>query len=89
MDALVLRFTFMSQALESAELERFLEALRDHLGTHLRGLEAFIASAGPEMPLSGRLAFESGLEGVRGQLRWTWVALRQVTGGGETRGERR
>jgi len=75
-DALLLRFAFMSQAVGTAEIRRFLKALQERLLEHLENLEAFLAGAGAAMTLSGRLAFECGLEGVRADLRWVEHAQR-------------
>jgi len=85
-DALILRFAFMSQALSVAEMVRFLRSLRAVVGAYVVELEQFLKTAGPHMGLSGLLAFESGIEGFRGYLRWAKRAEKRLrTGGHVTR----
>jgi len=79
MDAVLLRFAFMSQAgLDLEEIRRFVDDLEGRLSAHLRGLELFLDTAGAAMPPTGRLAVECGLELVRGYLRWVAHARAQL-----------
>lgn len=79
MDAVLLRFAFMSQAaLKADEIRRFLDDLEALLAAHLGGLEIFLEANGGAMPPTGRLALECGLELVRGYLRWTAHAREQT-----------
>lgn len=77
-ETLILRLAFMSQALPPSSLVRFLAAFEPLITDHRAALERFYAEAGPGMPLSGRLAFESGLEGVRAYEKWVKRALRRA-----------
>ena len=70
MEALYLRFAFMSQAAPPAVPRRFLAALRELLVAHLEGLERFYAEAKGAMPPTGRLAFEHGMDEIRRAAEW-------------------
>jgi DNA-binding PadR family transcriptional regulator len=74
---LMLRLAFMP--MDSARLRQFLSDLDAGLGLHLAELEEFLARHGRTMPITGRLAFESGVEGVRAQARWCAHALAVVS----------
>ncbi len=80
-DALILRFAFMSQALPVAAPVRFLRAFRAEAQSYVVELERYLKEAGAEMTPSGRLAFESGIEGFRGRVRWSRRAERRLTTG--------
>ncbi len=80
-DGLVLRFAFMSQALPVPALVRFQRAFRQEVQGYLVELDRFLRGAGGEMTPSGRLAFESGIEGFRGYVRWSRRAERRLTTG--------
>jgi len=78
MEGLVLRLAFMSQALDAGAVAGYLEALAALVAEHLEALERFYAAAGPAMPLSAQLAFESGVEVVRGYATWLGGARRRA-----------
>jgi DNA-binding PadR family transcriptional regulator len=67
-DLLMLRLAFMTENAQGPE--PFLAGLAAEVRGHVAELEAFLAGPGAGMPLSARLAFESGLEGYRAQVRW-------------------
>jgi len=69
-DALLLRFSFMDAGLGRAHSARFLEALETELAAYLPTLREFLKSAQEGMPISGRLALESGVQGYESLLRW-------------------
>jgi len=71
---LMLRLAFMG-AVPDAPLRTFLEAIRSELQAHVAELARFEAQRAAEMPLEGRLAFASGLQGYRAQLAWAESAL--------------
>jgi DNA-binding PadR family transcriptional regulator len=73
---LMLRFGFMEHVLGAESAVNFLEEFRAALKTYLSGLEAYARTNGKQMPLSGRLALESGIRGYRGMYDWTAYALR-------------
>jgi PadR family transcriptional regulator AphA len=69
-DGLMLRFAFMGEWLAAPEIETFLEALVRELRLQLADLEQYFARESARMTETGRLAFESGLAGVRAQIAW-------------------
>jgi DNA-binding PadR family transcriptional regulator len=77
-DVLMLRLAFMSENDRPARLGRFLDSLDAALRGYLEELEAFLANEGKKLPLSARLAFESGIEGYRAQARWVVGAKAQA-----------
>ena len=88
MDGLILRLGFMSQALPVASVRLYLDALAVSVKEHLAGLEQFFAEAGPHMPLSARLAFESGVEAFRAYAVWLKRARRQLRTHAQTERQR-
>jgi PadR family transcriptional regulator, regulatory protein AphA len=74
----VLRFAFMSQALGAGEGVAFLRGYRAVLSAYVDELRRFHTEFGRAMPLSGRLAFESGIAGHRHLLSWTRRAERAL-----------
>jgi DNA-binding PadR family transcriptional regulator len=77
LDGLLLRFAFMGEWLEASEIQAFLEGLLRELRLHLADLESFFARASGGMSATGRLAFESGLAGLRAQISWAQGAARR------------
>lgn len=69
-DALLLRFSFMDGSMGRAHAAHFLEALETELAAYIPTLREFLKSSQEEMPLSGRLALESGVQGYEAWLRW-------------------
>jgi len=78
MEGLILRLAFMSQALDALAVTSYLEALAVLVAEHLEALERFYTTTGPTMPLSAQLAFESGVEAVRGYASWLTRARRSA-----------
>jgi DNA-binding PadR family transcriptional regulator len=73
---LMLRFSFMERALGAASVVAFLAEFRAALKSYLSGLESYARANAKQMPLSGRLALESGIRGYRGMYDWTAYAIR-------------
>ena len=73
---LMLRFSFMDHALGADAAISFLQEFRSSLKSYLSGLEAYARANGKKMPLSGRLALESGIRSYRGMYDWTGYAIR-------------
>lgn len=69
-DALILRFSFMDEGLGRQHSARFLAALEAELAAYLPALRQFLKAPQQDMPLSGRLALQSGVEGYEALLRW-------------------
>jgi DNA-binding PadR family transcriptional regulator len=74
-DELMLRFSFMDETAGSAQAIRFLKALAKELAAYVPDLRKFLKAQGSSMPLSGRLALESGIRGYETLLEWTRSAL--------------
>jgi DNA-binding PadR family transcriptional regulator len=77
-DSLMLQFAFLEELLGRVACREFLVQYERALGGYLAELETYFASVADGLGLSGRLAFESGLEGFRGQLRWAAQARRRL-----------
>ena len=73
---LMLRFSFMDQALGAEAAVAFLEGFRSALKTYVSGLESYLRDNSRRMPLSGRLALEYGISGYRSMYDWTKYAIR-------------
>jgi len=69
-DELMLRFSFMDQTAGSVQAMRFLSALVKELTAYIPNLRRFLKVQGSSMPLSGRLALESGIRGYETLLDW-------------------
>ena len=76
-DGLLLRFAFMGEWLDAREIQAFLEGLLRELRLHLADLESFFGRESGAMSATGRLAFESGLAGLRAQISWARRAARR------------
>lgn len=75
-DELMLRFAFMDESLGEGNSLHFVMALQRELAAYLPALRAYLEKHGPSMPLSGRLALESGITNYEGLLRWAQQAVR-------------
>ena len=73
---LMLRFSFMDQVLGPAACIGFLTSFRSALTPYIAELESYLAANISKMPLSGRLALESGILGYRSLRDWTGHAVR-------------
>lgn len=78
MDELMLRLAFMGQVLGRRATIRFLQAFQSEIAAYVSELTKYHSSAAATMPLSGRLALESGIEEYKAKARWSQGALRQV-----------
>ena len=75
LDALMLRFAFMDESLGPAATRRFLQALHKELASYIPSLREYLKSNRSAMPLSGRLALESGILSYETLFRWTKAAI--------------
>jgi DNA-binding PadR family transcriptional regulator len=73
---LMLRFAFTEHVLGPSACVRFLRDFGAALSPYIAELETFLASHRDQMPLSARLALESGLRNYRCTYDWTGYALR-------------
>ncbi|HET9315131.1 MAG TPA: PadR family transcriptional regulator [Vicinamibacteria bacterium] len=84
LDRLLLRFAFMGGVLEPAAAERYLEALQRSLEAHVAELRRYRAESMQDVTVTGRLAFESGLESYEARLEWARRARAQLRRKGRT-----
>jgi DNA-binding PadR family transcriptional regulator len=77
-ELLMLRFAFMGQILAPADVKAFLESLETNLESYLGTLERFQAEFGGSMPLTGRLAYQQGVDQYRAMLLWAQEARQSV-----------
>ncbi len=75
MKQLLLRFGFMDGVLGRDASTRFLKELVAELSVYLPGLRGYFEAMGPDVPLSGRLALESGILHYEATLQWARKAL--------------
>ncbi len=78
-DELMLRFSFMDETAGPAQVTTFLKALAKESAAYIPNLRHFLRVQGKSMPLSGRLALESGIRGYETLLDWTRSSLRTYT----------
>ena len=74
-EELMLRFSFMDRGIGKDASAAFLRALRQELHGYLPELKSHLEAHGAKMPLSGRLALESGIRAYDAMLDWTKDAL--------------
>ncbi|HEX6260637.1 MAG TPA: PadR family transcriptional regulator [Woeseiaceae bacterium] len=74
-DELMLRFAFMDAVLDAAASIRFLQMLVKDLDAYIPTLHEYLHTHTSNMPLSGRLALESGIESYETLRRWAGQAL--------------
>ncbi len=77
-DLLMLRFAFMEK-LGQFEAVRFLSELSTELADYIHQLEELMEQTRAQLTVCSRLAFEQGIEGYRGNLRWARRALRGLS----------
>lgn len=75
-DELMLRFSFMDDISGPVQAMRFLHALAKELAAYIPTLRGFLKVQGANMPLSGRLALDSGIRGYETLFRWAKSSLR-------------
>src|SRR5215467_2087122 len=74
-DELMLRFSFMDQTAGPVQAARFLSNLTRELRRYTPSLRQFLKAHASQMPLSGRLALESGVRSYEELLRWSRSSL--------------
>ena len=70
MAELMLRFAFMDQTLGGERTQAFLREFATELSSYIPSLRQHLSAYASEMPLSGQLALESGIQGYEAQLQW-------------------
>lgn len=73
---LMLRFAFIEPALGVEAAVAFLQSFRAELKTYVSGLNSYLHENATKMPLSARLALESGIRAYKSLLQWTEYAVR-------------
>ncbi|MBZ5702953.1 MAG: PadR family transcriptional regulator [Acidobacteriia bacterium] len=74
-DELMLRFAFMDETIGPKKSLEFLKALAGELASYIPSLRTCLGPREGHMPLSGRLALESGIQGYEALLRWARKAI--------------
>lgn len=74
-EELMLRFSFMDETAGPVQAARFLKSFARELRLYLPSLRQFLKANARQMPLSGRLALESGVRDYEGLLRWSRSSL--------------
>jgi len=67
---LLLRFAFMDETLGPERSLAFLQEFAGKLSSYIPSLREYLEIHGKSMPVSGRLALESGVEEYEARLRW-------------------
>lgn len=75
LDELMLRFSFMDETARPGRAARFLKNLAKELVLCIPSLRQFLKANARQMPLSGRLALESGVRSYEELLRWSRSSL--------------
>jgi DNA-binding PadR family transcriptional regulator len=89
MDDVMLRLAFMDEVMAPAASIRLLQSLARELADYLPTLHAYLNEHRREMPLSGRLALESGIRAYEEQSRWVRDALKAHGAAGAKKGKGR
>ncbi len=74
-DELLLRFAFLDETIGSRQSREFLKALASELASYIPSLRNWLGAQEGNMPLSGRLALEYGIQGYESLLRWARNAI--------------
>jgi DNA-binding PadR family transcriptional regulator len=89
MDEVMLRLAFMDEVLAPAASMRLLQSLGRELAAYLPTLHGYLNEHRREMPLSGRLALESGIRAYEDQSRWVRDALQAYGAADAKKGKER
>jgi DNA-binding PadR family transcriptional regulator len=87
LDDVMLRLAFMDQVMAPAASIRLLQSLARELAAYLPTLRAYLREHRGQMPLSGRLALESGIRAYEDQSRWVRDALKAYRAAGAKKGK--
>jgi len=72
---LMVRFAFMDQTVGEKRTVSFLNELAERLAGYLPSLQQFLEVHASEMPLSGRLALECGIQEYEMRLQWARASV--------------
>ena len=85
----MLRFAFTDEVIAPAASIRLLQSLARELAAYVPTLRTYLNEHQAEMPLSGRLALESGIRGYEDLSRWARDALKAYHVAYATKGRKR
>lgn len=74
-EEIMLRFAFSETAVGANASLQLLKSLQEALKVHIAALNKEYDASQTSMPLSGRLAFQSGMQGTEYFLQWTEYAI--------------
>jgi DNA-binding PadR family transcriptional regulator len=89
LDEVMLRFAFTDEVIAPSASIRLLQSLARELAAYVPTLHAYLKEHGPEMPLSGRLALESGIRSFEAHSQWVTDALKAYRAAGAKSGKKR
>lgn len=72
---LMLRFAFIGEVLGTEDAANFLQEYAGQLTEYVPSLREFHRTQAEKMPMSARLAFESGIDEYEARLKWTRSSL--------------
>ena len=75
LDEAMLRFSFMDSTVGESRSSAFLQEMIDQISGYIPSLQQYLKKHSREMPASGRLALECGVQSYETQLRWAKAAL--------------
>ena len=75
MGEVMLRFAFTERALGAEAAIALLRKLRVELNAYVPGLKQYLQEKGPQMPLSGMLALDSGIRSYEALQQWVEYAI--------------
>jgi DNA-binding PadR family transcriptional regulator len=78
MDDLMLRFAVMGEIVGRAATLRFLRGFAEEIEDYVRELHCYLDAAREGMPVCGRLAMESGIEGYEMHAVWARRAIEEL-----------
>jgi len=73
----MLRFAFM-ESLGTRRIVAFLSGLERHVQEHITDLTTYLSGVRAAMPVTGRLAMESGIQSYEAILRWARRAKKEL-----------
>jgi DNA-binding PadR family transcriptional regulator len=72
---LMVRFAFMDQTVGEARAAEFLGEFAGEMAGYIPNLQQYLEAHASEMPLSGRLALECGIQEYEMRLRWARTSI--------------
>lgn len=79
LDEVFLRFAFMDDLSSLEEKITFLKSLQNLITIFLQGLQAYHKNEAHNIPVTGRLSFEHGIESYKTTLKWCKKSIQFLT----------